>query len=73
MPYGITFHVGSQCTDPLAWERAIDRCGEVMRALAGQGIRLEMLDLGGGIPARYVAPVPTLASIAGAVGGACAG
>jgi ornithine decarboxylase len=67
VPYGITFHVGSQCTDPQAWERAIDRCGVVLGALAADGIRLEMLDLGGGIPARYVAPVPSLADIAGAV------
>ena len=69
VPYGITFHVGSQCTDPQAWERAIDRCGTVLAALTAEGIRLEMLDLGGGIPARYVAPVPALASIAAAVEG----
>ncbi|HEV7861606.1 MAG TPA: type III PLP-dependent enzyme, partial [Acidimicrobiia bacterium] len=68
VPYGITFHVGSQCTDPLAWERAIDRCGAVMAALARDGIQLEMLNLGGGIPARYVTPVPSLSSIAGAIG-----
>jgi ornithine decarboxylase len=67
VPYGITFHVGSQCTDPLAWERAIERCGTVLGELDEAGIRLEMLDLGGGIPARYVAPVPSLASIAGAI------
>lgn len=68
VPYGITFHVGSQCTDPQAWERALDRCGAVMRALAGRGIRIEMVDIGGGIPARYVAPVPSLAAIAAAIG-----
>ena len=68
VPYGITFHVGSQCTDPEAWERALDRCGGVMRELAAGGIRLEMVDIGGGIPARYVAPVPSLESIATAVG-----
>ncbi|HEV7689148.1 MAG TPA: type III PLP-dependent enzyme, partial [Acidimicrobiia bacterium] len=68
VPYGITFHVGSQCTDPGAWERAIDRCGAVMGELEEQGIRLEMLDLGGGIPARYVAPVPSLAAVAAAIG-----
>lgn len=67
VPYGITFHVGSQCTNPLAWVRALQQCGTVMTALAGFGIQLEMLDLGGGIPARYVAPVPTLAGIAGAI------
>ena len=67
VPYGITFHVGSQCSDAGAWERAIDRTGAVLAGVAAEGIRLEMLDLGGGIPARYVAPVPTLASIAAAI------
>ena len=67
VPYGITFHVGSQCTDPEAWERALDGCGAVMRWLAGRGIRLEMVDIGGGIPARYVAPVPSLAAVAAAI------
>jgi ornithine decarboxylase len=67
VPYGITFHVGSQCTDPQAWGRAIDRCGTVMSELAEAGIPLEMLDLGGGIPARYVGPVPSLANIAGEI------
>jgi ornithine decarboxylase len=68
VPYGLTFHVGSQCTDPRAWERALGRCGLVMARLAGRGIRLEMVDLGGGIPARYVAPVPSLAAVAAAIG-----
>ncbi|HVW34209.1 MAG TPA: type III PLP-dependent enzyme, partial [Acidimicrobiia bacterium] len=69
VPYGITFHVGSQCTDPTAWERAIERSAAVMSALAVRtGIRLDMLDLGGGLPARYVTPVPALADIAAAIG-----
>src|SRR5207244_4337584 len=29
--------------------------------------RLEMVDIGGGIPARYVAPVPSLAAVAAAI------
>ena len=64
VPYGITFHVGSQCTNPMAWERAIDRCGTVMRRLLRAGIRIEMLNLGGGLPARYTTPVPALSLIA---------
>ena len=68
VPYGITFHVVSQSTYPVAWERALDRCGGVMRELAAGGIRLGMVDIGGGIPARYVAPVPSLESIATAIG-----
>jgi ornithine decarboxylase len=63
-PYGITFHVGSQCGSPDAWRRAIGVAGELMSRLADEGIELGMLDLGGGFPARYVAEVPTIQAIA---------
>jgi len=56
-PYGLAFHVGSQMLDPAPWERAIRASAEVMRALASRGVRLRMLDLGGGFPAAYDAPV----------------
>lgn len=59
-PYGLTFHVGSQMLDPGAWESAIRASAEVMRALAADGIRLSMLDMGGGFPARYDAEVPPI-------------
>lgn len=67
VPYGVTFHVGSQCTNAMAWERAIDQCGVVMRRLMRSGIRLEMLNIGGGLPARYTTPVPTLSLIAAVI------
>ncbi|WP_412745971.1 type III PLP-dependent enzyme [Krasilnikovia sp. MM14-A1004] len=63
-PYGITFHVGSQMTDPSAWAAAIERCGAVMNDLRGDGIRLTMLDVGGGFPARYDSDVPDLQTYA---------
>lgn len=63
VPYGLTFHVGSQCTDPLAWRRAIGLCGIAMRDLDRRGIHLEMLNLGGGLPARYIEPVPAVEQI----------
>jgi ornithine decarboxylase len=63
-PYGITFHVGSQCGSPDAWRRAIGVSGELMSRLAAEGIVLGMLDLGGGFPARYVAEVPSIQAIA---------
>jgi len=66
VPYGLTFHVGSQCTNPMAWEQAIEQCGVVMRRLLRAGVRLEMLNIGGGLPARYTTPVPAL-SLIGAV------
>ena len=66
-PYGLTFHVGSQCATPAAWRRAIGVCGGIMAALLADGIRLEMLDLGGGFPARYVEDVPAIEEIGAAV------
>jgi ornithine decarboxylase len=62
-PYGLTFHVGSQCGNPAAWRRAIGATGRLMARLADAGIHLGMLDLGGGFPARYVAGVPSIEAI----------
>lgn len=47
---GVAFHVGSQCTDPLAWRDALALAGEVIRA---SGVRVEVIDVGGGFPAAY--------------------
>jgi ornithine decarboxylase len=57
-PYGLTFHVGSQCVAPTAWAHAIAGAADVMRDLEHDGIRLRMLNIGGGFPAGYGAPVP---------------
>ena len=62
-PYGITFHVGSQCGNPAAWRQAIGDSGRLMSRLRAEGIDLEMLDLGGGFPARYVSDVPAIETI----------
>lgn len=64
IPHGITFHVGSQMTDPSAWEAAIAEAAAVMRALADNGVRIQMLDLGGGFPVQYDgAEVPSISTI----------
>ena len=47
---GLSFHVGSQCLDPLAWRDAIALGGEVIRAA---GVPVEVLDVGGGFPVAY--------------------
>jgi ornithine decarboxylase len=57
-PYGVTFHVGSQCTSASAWRQAIAAVGRLLDRLSGDGITLEMVNLGGGFPARYCEPVP---------------
>jgi ornithine decarboxylase len=69
-PYGLTFHVGSQCTDPSMYARAIERCGLVMRRLEAFGTRIEMLNIGGGMPATYSEPVPDIEAVGRAVNSA---
>lgn len=53
VPYGVSFHVGSQQVDPHQWDTAIERAAQVFSAVAGHGITLKLLNLGGGFPARY--------------------
>jgi ornithine decarboxylase len=47
---GVSFHVGSQCTDPLAWRDALARAGAVIRAA---GVAVDIVDVGGGFPVAY--------------------
>ncbi|MFC7528700.1 type III PLP-dependent enzyme [Actinoplanes sp. GCM10030250] len=71
-PYGVTFHVGSQCGNAGAYRNAIAAAGALMSRLRADGITLEMIDLGGGFPARYVAGVPTISEIGDVVAAALA-
>ncbi len=67
-PHGLAFHVGSQMLGPMAWDAALVQAGDVLRKLAADGIRLELLDLGGGFPARYAdATPPPLADFAAVI------
>jgi ornithine decarboxylase len=66
-PYGLTFHVGSQCVAASAWVQAIASAGRLMRQLLADGIRIEMLDIGGGFPAYYGDHVPDISQIGAAV------
>jgi ornithine decarboxylase len=46
----LTFHPGSQCTDPLAYVRHITAAAKIARRA---GVTLKALNVGGGFPARY--------------------
>ena len=63
-PYGIHFHVGSQCLDELAWSRAIAECAPIWHAARVRGMDLRLIDIGGGFPVRYDGPVPEIEAIA---------
>ncbi len=60
VPWGISFHVGSQQRDPRQWDRAIAEAARMFRDLEQDGIELGMLNIGGGFPARYRRDIPTL-------------
>jgi len=69
-PAGVSFHVGSQQTDPLQWNSPIEHAEKVFRSCARAGVELDLLNLGGGLPARYRFEVPSLESYAQAIDGA---
>lgn len=52
-PYGISFHVGSQASDVNAWASVIGSLRSIIQDLKEMGIRLDVLNLGGGYPCKY--------------------
>jgi ornithine decarboxylase len=63
---GLSFHVGSQCTNFENYVQALAISASVMEEAAGRGFSMKLLDIGGGFPARYdrhVRPFRELAKI----------
>ncbi|HEY3260049.1 MAG TPA: type III PLP-dependent enzyme [Pseudonocardiaceae bacterium] len=65
--HGVSFHVGSQQLDPAAFARGVAAAADVAGELAGTGVPLPVLNLGGGFPVRYAAPVPPVAAYTSAI------
>jgi Diaminopimelate decarboxylase len=68
--HGVSFHVGSQQTDLAAWDRALEDAKRVFDKLLQQGIRLELVNMGGGFPTRYLKDVPTAQAYGRSIGDA---
>jgi ornithine decarboxylase len=64
---GVSFHVGSQQTDPDAWRTGIEHAARIGARLAAHGSHLPVINLGGGFPAHYTDDVPTLTDCAAAI------
>jgi ornithine decarboxylase len=62
-PVGITFHVGSQCTNMYNWNSALDKAKILWDRAEKRGIHLSVLDIGGGYPIRYTKNVVDIATI----------
>lgn len=69
-PYGLSFHVGSQQRDAVAYEAAIAKVGMLFTDLTERGVNLRMVNLGGGFPVRYTDDVPGIDHFAQAIMGA---
>ena len=65
IPYGISFHVGSQQRDIGAWDAAIASVKVIFERLKEEdNIELEMINMGGGFPANYIARTNELSTYA---------
>ena len=60
VPYGVSFHVGSQQTDPSQWSDPIARAARLYSRLRKQGVELQCLNIGGGFPAQYIEVLPAI-------------
>jgi ornithine decarboxylase len=61
---GLSFHVGSQCTNPQNYVQALQLSAGIFAEAKTRGFDLKLLDIGGGFPAHYDDTVPAFKSLA---------
>lgn len=63
-PYGTHFHVGTQCYSAKAYAKSSRECAHIFKKMLEEGVRLQLLDIGGGFPVQYLGrKVPALSEI----------
>lgn len=65
--YGVSFHVGSQQTDLTQFDKAIAQAANLFKTVAANGVKLRMINVGGGFPSRYRTDVPPISSYGRAI------
>jgi ornithine decarboxylase len=61
---GLSFHVGSQCTNPQNFIQSLHLCAGIFSEARSRGFHLKLLDIGGGFPAAYDESVPKFGTLA---------
>src|SRR5882762_6422078 len=61
---GISFHVGSQCTNFQNFVQALEMSAAVMKEAKSRGHEIKILDIGGGFPAPYNEHVKPISGLA---------
>ena len=55
---GLSFHVGSQCTNLANYSQALHLAANIFAEAKSRGFNLKLLDIGGGFPAHYDEAIP---------------
>lgn len=66
-PRGVSFHVGSQQSDLESWAQALDSVKDIWDDAARANIQLDLINVGGGFPGRYLHEAPLLKEYADAI------
>jgi ornithine decarboxylase len=66
-PRGVSFHVGSQMTVTSGWRLALEEARLVFDACAKEGVHLNLVNLGGGFPIRYMKDIPSTEAYGAAI------
>ncbi len=61
---GLSFHVGSQCTNFENYVQSLNMAAAVMHEASSRGFDLKVLDIGGGFPVHYNRHVPPFSLLA---------
>ncbi len=61
---GLSFHVGSQCTNPGNYSQALHLAASIFAEARTRGFDLKLLDIGGGFPAHYDEAIPPFRRLA---------
>ena len=64
---GVTFHVGSQCTNINNWVEGIRAANNIFTHLSENGFSPELLNLGGGYPLQFTGQEPSIEAIAAVI------
>ena len=62
---GLSFHVGSQCTNFENYVSALSITSEIYNEARKKGFKLDIIDIGGGFPVPYVHNCPRFEKLAG--------
>jgi ornithine decarboxylase len=68
---GLSFHVGSQCTNFDNYTAALSITSDIFHAARKRGYNLKIVDIGGGFPVPYDAQVPRFEGLAKLINAEC--